>query len=154
MHERYPNFETDLVWRDSNGALDVTHEMDRSYGTSLEDLFTAIKGNDCRMWLDIKNLNTKNAAHILNYLDSLCITHGISHRHLIVVSSDAEGLSLFTQNGLYTSYYVPFRSPLRLKKAERADCIARLQEIVDKGAVCALSFPLGMVWRNKETFKS
>lgn len=93
------------------------------------------------MWLDIKNLNPDNKDRMLASLEGLARQYGIDKDRLIIESPDWESLDLFTQNGFYTSCYVPYDPPRKLKEDEINQCIGELQKISDSKKVRALSFP-------------
>lgn len=139
-HGKYPNIEVDLVFR-KNRIFDVTHDMDTSFNLSLNAYFSYMEYNEGKMWLDIKNLTSKNAKAALAKLNRLTGHYRIEKDRLIVESKDWEALKAFTQAGYYTSYYVTYDEPSDLSDEEVEECIEELQEITDKQVVCALSFP-------------
>lgn len=74
-------------------------------------------------------------------LDRLVRHSQIDKERLIIESPSWKDLQAFTQNGYYTSYYVPYEDPCEMKEEEIDDCIEELREITDAKAVSALSFP-------------
>lgn len=139
-HDKYPNIEVDIVFRE-NGKFDVTHDLDKSYGLDLRAYCLFMQKLGGRMWLDIKNMTEENSRVMLDALEQLLDLYHISKENLIIESSSWKPLALFTRNGYYTSFYVPFDKPSRLDDEQIQDCIEDLQEIVDSKAVKALSFP-------------
>lgn len=135
----YPNFEVDLVFREP-GIFDVTHDLDKSYGLTIEPFFEHIGETRGRMWLDIKNLSLANAALMLQAINELCETYGVEKEQLIVESPNEEALLLFRENDFYTSYYVKFPKASRLSSSEVDSCIVLLRGVADRGNVNAISF--------------
>ena len=140
FHADYPNIEVDIVFR-KNGSFDVTHDADTTFNQTIDEYFAYANKNKTRIWLDIKNLTTENAAALHARLDSLCRRYDISRQQLIVEGPSSDALSLFTEDQYYTSYYVPYDKPSRLSEEEIQKCMAHLQTIADSRKVRALSFP-------------
>ena len=138
--ERFPNFEVDLVFR-KNELFDVTHDADTTFNLGIGQYLADIARDNDRMWMDIKNLNNKNASYMLRTLDSLRHHYHVSKEQLIIESKDVNALNHFTRAGYYTSYYVSFDKPDNLSDEEVDACIAQLQRIADSGKVEALAFP-------------
>lgn len=140
-HDRYPNIEVDLVFREKSRTFDVTHDSDTTFGLSLGSYFDYMEEGEGKMWLDIKNLTEENRLVALRLMNELTARYDIDKDRLIIESRDEEALEDFTRNGYYTSYYVDYDKPRSLSEEELDDCIEDLQEIADSGKVCALSFP-------------
>lgn len=136
----YPNIEVDVVFRD-NHRFDITHDADTTFNLSLDSYFYYMKSKKGKMWLDIKNLDSANKTDMLFKLDRLVRHFQITKDRLIIESPSWEDLQVFTQNGYYTSFYVPYEDPCEMEEEEIDDCIKKLQEITDTKAVSALSFP-------------
>lgn len=136
----YANVEVDVVFRE-NRKFDVTHDADTSFNLTLDPYFAYMDKTGGKIWLDIKNLKAGNKKAMLAELDRLVETHGMEKEELIIESPDWEALGLFTENGYYTSCYVPFDKPRELSDKELDACIIELRKIADGGSVRALSFP-------------
>lgn len=136
----YPNIEVDLVYR-GHGVFDVTHDADTTFGLKIDPYFKEIACTGHCMWLDIKNVTTKNVSRIYHDLDSLCDRFRILSKQLIIEGGDYNALKLFTDSGYYTSYYVPFDKPRNLSESQIDSCIRKLQKVADSKKVRALSFP-------------
>lgn len=136
----YPNIEVDVVFREDQ-KFDVTHDIDTSFGLDLEAYFSYFEKKQGKMWLDIKNLDPDNAIEILAELNRLTRQYRVDKKRLIIESSCWEELDTFTRSGYYTSFYVVYDNPCCMEREEIEECIRQLQEITDKQAVCALSFP-------------
>lgn len=143
LHEldaKYPNVEVDVVFR-KDGTFDVTHDVNTSFSLVIDPYFSHMEKTDGKMWMGIKNLEQENKTEMLSELEKLVGFCHIGKDNLIVESRNLEALRLFTKNGYYTSYYVPFDKPEKISEEECNSCISILQKIVDGKAVCALSFP-------------
>lgn len=140
MENDYLNIEVDVVIR-SREILDITHDPDTSFQLELENYFTYLQGNTRKMWIDIKNLTPENAFVVQKRLDTLLTRYHIGKERLIIESSCWQALASFTRHRFYTSLYVTYNKPSRLSRSEITQCIGKLQEIVDRNVVQALSFP-------------
>lgn len=144
LHEKehlYPNIEVDVVFREKDNTLDVTHDLDTTFHLDIEDYFEHFKRKEGRMWLDVKNLSASNKDSIFQELTGLCDEYHVRKDRLIIESTSWRDLKLFTDNGFYTSMYVAYEKPSRLSEAEEDSCIRELQRIVDTRSVKAISFP-------------
>ena len=94
-----------------------------------------------KIWLDIKNLTLENRITALSSLNKLMEYFQIKKERLIIEGQNWKALEVFTQNGYYTSYYIPYDDPDNLSRKEQKCFIKGLQEIVDRKVVSALSFP-------------
>ena len=137
--ERFRNVELDLVFRETTGRFDVTHDLDTTFHLGLRPYIQHAARRHCRLWLDVKNLTPANAAAALARLDSLCAECGLKPDSLIVESRRPELLVPFTRRGYFTSYYVPFDKPSRLAHPESA--LAHIRRVAQSGQVRAVSFP-------------
>lgn len=136
----YPNVEVDVIFRD-NYRFDITHDADTTFNLSLDSYFYYMKNKTGKMWLDIKNLDSGNKMDMLLKLNRLVRHFQIAKDRLIIESSSWNDLQDFTQNGYYTSFYVPYEEPCEMEDEEIDICIKELQQITDKKVVSALSFP-------------
>lgn len=140
FEEDFPNIEVDIVYR-GNGVFDITHDADTTFGLKLDSYFSKIGDTDDKMWLDIKNVNEKNVEEMEESLDSIRDVYDVEMDQLIIEGGDYNALETFTDEGYYTSYYVPFDKPWKLSENEKDSCIDKLQDIADSKKTCALSFP-------------
>lgn len=157
LHEKahlYPNIEVDVVFREKENTLDVTHDLDTTFHLNIEDYFKILLQKDGRMWLDIKNLSASNRKSIFQELTRLCYTYEVSKERLIVESPAWRELELFTDNGFYTSMYVPYDKPSRLTETETDSCMQELLHVAETGCVKALSFPYWWYPEIKENLNS
>mgnify|MGYP000759899182 FL=1 len=61
-----------------------------------------------KIWLDIKNLTLENRITALSSLNKLMEYFQIKKERLIIEGQNWKALEVFTQNGYYTSYYIPY----------------------------------------------
>jgi len=140
LKEYYPNVEIDVVMRE-DGRFDITHWEDKTLGIGIEPYMEYLRDNgECKMWLDVKNLNEKTDSLMKIRLDSLCDRYGIEKGRLIVESKNWELLWTFTEDGYYTSCYVEEDSPKGMTEEEIEKVMERLRKVADSGKVRALSF--------------
>lgn len=139
MHERYPNVEIDVVFRGDH-RFDVTHDYHTTFHLPVDSILKKSHGGGY-FWLDIKNLDSLNRYDILDEMKRLCKQYDLSKQQFILESPNWKQLGLFTEQGYYTSCYVPYEKPSRLDEGELSHCIKELQKVADSDQVCALSFP-------------
>lgn len=139
-HADYPHVEIDIVFRE-NGTLDVTHDIDKTFGLSLKEYMTSQHNRLGKLWLDIKNLSSANNGRILSELNALSDSLRLCRQHIIVESGDWKSLKPFTDEGYYTSFYIHFDRPSTMTQLEIEESIAELRNIANSHHVKALSFP-------------
>ena len=140
FEDEFPNIEVDIVYR-GNGIFDITHDADTTFGLKLDSYFSKIGDTEDKMWLDIKNVSPSNVDEMEESLDSIREVYDVDTDQLIIEGGDYNALETFTEEGYYTSYYVPFDKPWKLSREEKDSCICKLQDIADSKKTCALSFP-------------
>ena len=108
-----PGTELDIFFDQSRSRFVVTHDAPESFDhddlLTLNDVFHAL-GNEHLYWLDFKNLPQlapEQARTAVNGLLSLQQQHALADK-LIVESTHAQNLSLFSRAGIPTSYWVMF----------------------------------------------
>ncbi len=106
LKDKFAGFEMDLVYRHDGNFLEVNHPPAESENIRVEDLLRSDTAGHPGLYFDIKNLDTTNAAKIFNLIDQLDKLYGLRQR-TIIESRDVNSLKLFTQQGYYTSYYLP-----------------------------------------------
>lgn len=107
--EYFEGMELDLVYFPKSKTLDVGHPPTPSIGLTFENYLGAIP-NDSKpfLWLDIKNLTTKNALEILDRLSFLLKEKHYPVEKILIESQHPEALQIFIEQGFQTSYYLPF----------------------------------------------
>lgn len=139
MSSKYKGMEMDLVYDSINNIFEVRHPPVEFSGIVLDSIFSSIPHlEDHYFWLDYKNLDSSNKERSCSALLSLTEKHNIK-QNIIVESSDPESLTLFSQNGFYTSYYIP---TLNIASSSKETLIAYYEEVkthLSKSNVCALS---------------
>lgn len=140
--EKFPNIEVDVTYR-PGGWLDVTHDADTSFGLDVRSYFAYMQGKDSKIWLDMKNLNMRNAPEILAEVDELREEYDFPIENLIIESPCWKALGYFTKKGYYTSLYITKPLPSELTEQQVEKYVHYLRGITVKGIVRALSFPAG-----------
>jgi len=106
----FKGVELDLIYDSELNSFDVSHYNSESTGlnftTYLDSLNYDFKPN---MWLDIKNLNERNASLIFQKLTSILLAKEFKYENIIIETRYPEALPIFTNNGFLTSYYLPYR---------------------------------------------
>lgn len=135
----FTNFETDVCIR-HDGAIDVTHDVDTSFGLSIEPFLQYLGINhNSHMWVDVKNLNENNQAFFITQLDSIRNCCGVSKEQLIIESTEWHLLNPLTTQGYYTSCSIP-SSTDRLTEEETDSILNLIDDAVHSGEVRAISF--------------
>jgi hypothetical protein len=104
----FSGVELDIVFDSLNNSFDVNHPPAKSINLTLSDFLKSKKEYDhFGIWLDFKNLNVSNYLQSLNRLDSITSMLNINAVDIIVESKDPAFLSVFSEKGFKTSYYLP-----------------------------------------------
>lgn len=104
----FEGVEVDLVYDKTHDILDVTHPPVPSIGLDLKQYITNIPSEkEPFIWLDIKNLNSKNADSILVLLIKLFKEKQYPLEKILVETRYPEALPIFHEVGFNTSYYLP-----------------------------------------------
>ena len=108
--EYYNGFEVDLVYNESEDFFDVNHAPAKSINLHFETYInTSTNINKAKgIWLDIKNLNQNNAQKILKRITKIFNNKNISLNNVIIESRFPEALSIFSEQGFKTSFYLPY----------------------------------------------
>jgi hypothetical protein len=113
-HQLFEGMEIDLIYSKSINNFYVAHnEKDTLRGILLEDWIAHItKPEKNWYWLDLKNLNKKNAEAIAALLVKTLNRYGIFDK-TICESKDIKGLVTLKKNGLAVSYWIDSDVSLR-----------------------------------------
>ncbi len=113
----YTGLEIDVHYDFFRKFFYVSHDEDASVNLSIEHLFQSLQStSDHYFWIDYKNLNNENREESLNLLMNIAKKYEIPHSHIVVESSETECLSVFSENGFQTSYYLPRCNPYTASK--------------------------------------
>ena len=106
MLERFPGIELDVVFED--GVFDVRHNPDDdSSDTNLDDYFSQIASPENHYyWIDLKNLSLWNGSDARNRMAIILEKYNLE-KNCIVESTNEDELSLFSEQGIATSYWIP-----------------------------------------------
>jgi heptose-I-phosphate ethanolaminephosphotransferase len=133
-------FECDVYFDTAAKIFDVHHDPGKSTGLSLEKLIEQYqqKKLTAGIWLDIKNLDESNSATALGFLIQLQQKYNLQNK--ILVESDRSNLlSAFSDNGFFTSYYVPFFNPYKISRSELQKWVDSTSTAISNAKVDALS---------------
>ncbi len=137
----YNLIEVDVCIR-PDGTLDVTHDEDTTFGLNIAPYFAYLQERpECRMWMDVKNLDDSLQRPFFITLDSLRRTYDINPERLIVESGRWDLMRPLTLRDYGTSYYVDAPKPSELTRNQTDSVITRLDRVAASGCVRSLSFP-------------
>lgn len=104
--QNYFGAEVDVLFDPEKNFFDVHHNTDESTGLNLENILKSATVMKKFVWLDFKNLTDDNVSQALTELNRLVEDFNWKDK-IIVESPNAKALTLFTDSGYYTSYYIP-----------------------------------------------
>lgn len=103
----FDGIELDLVYLEDKERLDVNHPPATSIDLNFDAYLEAIESKNFPfLWLDIKNLNTKNDVAIFTRLNKLFEAKGYPKNKVLIETPIPEALAHFTRAGYKTSYYL------------------------------------------------
>lgn len=109
---KFSGIELDIVLIEDgeHSYFDVNHPPDSSIGLHLSAYLQSIQNpGQLKYWLDFKNLTEDNKVKALNHLDSLLQAHAIAKSNVIVESRNIAHLTVFTEQGFPSAYYLPMK---------------------------------------------
>jgi len=135
-----PGLECDVYFDTQKKIFDVHHDPDNSTGFALETLLQlyADKKLTASVWLDFKNLDKDNQQPALTELIRIRHKFGLTNK-LLVESTQADLLSVYSDSGFYTSYYTPVFNPYLMGNQDLKYLADSLAEIIHHSKVDALS---------------
>lgn len=133
-------FECDIYFDTTTRSFYIHHDSDKSIGYNLNDLLQlyAQKRMQASIWLDIKNLNDSNSELILHSLIQFRNKYRLQNK-ILVESSRADLLTVFSDSSFFTSYYVPFFNPYTISKTELNLWGDSIASVISKSRINALS---------------
>lgn len=139
MAEKYEGLELDVTFDTLKSSFDIGHPPTPSIGLTLDDYFRKIPSiKKHAFWLDFKNLREDNKLKALKNLLFIANKYGIKNR-LIVESQNASSLNVFTNEGFYTSYYIPVFNLANISTLEIQNHYYEMVNVLKNTKVCALS---------------
>lgn len=144
----FANFEIDVhfLYDGQEWYFDVGHDglkdsIHLNLASMLEILHDrdSILGIQSKIWLDFKNLDSKNATKALHTLQNLAAIYHYPLENFIVESPNYEQLGIFKQAGFFTSYYVPYYSKKDLD-SKAPQIREHIQSVIDSDNINAISF--------------
>jgi hypothetical protein len=135
-----PGLECDVYFDIANSIFDVHHDPGKSTGLILDSLLEKYKQKKltASIWLDIKNLGDVNSASALQYLIQLRKKYNLQNK-MLVESARADLLSVFSDSGFFSSYYVPFFNPYKINEKETGVWTDSISTVISKARIDALS---------------
>lgn len=135
-----PGFECDVYFNAATNNFTVHHDPGIETGPDLTTLLNTYRQKNltASIWLDIKNLEEKNAPAMLAALKQIRDQWRLQDR-LMVESSRAELLSAFSDSGFFTSCYIPSFNPYQASDSTILLMADSISSVVKKARVNALS---------------
>lgn len=132
--------EFDVYFDLPKKIFDVHHDPDHSIGLNLEDQLQVYtqRGMKASIWLDLKNLDDSNYISAVTTLSVLCSKYNLTNK-LLVESNRADLLTVFSDRGFFTSYYIPVFNPYLLNEAEIKHWVDSVSAVINTSKVNALS---------------
>jgi hypothetical protein len=140
INDATAGIEFDIYFDTAKKLFDVHHDEDNSTGLNFETLLKEYKrlGLRASMWIDFKNLNSENAKMALDTLIQLRNRFTLANQ-ILVESSQPELLTMFSDSGLYTSYYTPMFNPYLMSNNEIKNWVDSVANVLTKYPVHAMS---------------
>jgi hypothetical protein len=140
LHRDVAGFECDVYFDTATKYFEVHHDPGKSTGYNLNDLLQLYKQRNLQtgIWLDIKNLDRSNDTLVLQNLLSLRNKYQLQNK-ILVESSHADLLTRFSENGFFTSYYVPFFNPYKMNNDKIKMWADSIASVISKTKADALS---------------
>ena len=110
LSDNLKSFEFDSIFNEKvkTPFFEVGHDSKETKGTSFEDYLKITKNTRIKkIWIDVKNLNSKNAKMMLSRLNYLDNIYKIKNILIFETSSSTPMLRLISNAGYHTSYYLP-----------------------------------------------
>ena len=149
----FDGIELDLVYNIDKDLLDVNHPPTSSIGLSFSEyLNTLRKDNFPYIWLDLKNINEKNAPNILKRLLLLFNSKNYPLHKILIESRRADQLNIFKNEGFNVTFYLPpnlykkdslslSKSILEIKKKIKAQPNIAISTSIDDYDIIKKEFP-------------
>jgi len=104
----FEGIEIDVVYDKETNHLNVRHNVeDPASDLDLFQILDSTQMNGCSYWIDLKNLNQKNAADIASLFNNYLKNSSELKNKMIIESNDAKGLNFLNNNGFFTSWWLP-----------------------------------------------
>lgn len=135
----FEGVELDLIYHSETQTLDVVHPPAPSIGLSLEEYLVAIpKNKQPNLWLDIKNLTSKNAIEVNERIAHLIETKNYTVEKVIIESQNPDALRLLEASTFQRLYYLPIGLHKKTP-AELENTIASIQEVLSMNKPIGIS---------------
>lgn len=141
------SFELDLhiITRDSEVYFEVGHDVEDLNGLRFDHILDQIQSAGFnKIWLDIKNVSDDNIVAMASELIRLDKKYSIKEIALVEMQYTGDDLSLISDAGFHTSYYLPIASIKSLMNANNIDGLKqeakRIQLQSERQKLSAVSF--------------
>ncbi len=115
-HCGFDGIEIDLIFDETQKKLFIGHD-EINNKLSLEKFLQQMKNWQYKkIWLDIKNVNKKNAKNILYYLEKINNIYQFKKKCIVETSSLENIYSLFKDNDWFISYYIPTQNKEKINQ--------------------------------------
>lgn len=126
----FKGVEIDIIYDEHSNTFDVNHPPSKSINLTLSKLLADIQQKERPyLWLDIKNLNYKNAPIIFDKLVILFNRFNFEFDKVLIETRYPKALPIFTKAGFKTSYYLPYRLNKK-KDSELKEEINKIDKIL------------------------
>ena len=145
MLPHYSGIELDIFFypQADGGLYIVAHSEEDNMDNPLDNFFAILSSQkDTGIWLDFKNLDSKNSSAAVEELNRLVKIHNINPQRLVIESPNFIELGKFHQQGYYTSYYCPVDEQRYIQSNKfHNEFKEKVNLAVKSGNVSAVSFP-------------
>jgi hypothetical protein len=143
----FTGLELDVTFQEESNTFDVNHPPAISQNLSLQQYLSSINAHSLSFWLDLKNFRGTYNEKALDRLITITDTLQIQRNRIIIESTYAHILEIYSDAGFKTSYYLPHRllksltDPSRkpLNRSEKKS-LNRLNRRIKEGSFHFISF--------------
>jgi hypothetical protein len=132
--------ECDVYYNHEKNIFEVHHDPGKATGFELNELLEEYKKKQLQasIWLDLKNLNDSNYSSAANALANMRSKYQLANK-VLVESGRADLLTIFSDSGFYTSYYIPLFNPYQINDEEMKHWVDSLSMVLSRAKVNAVS---------------
>lgn len=134
----FEGVELDLVYNKDLNTFDVNHAPTKSIGLNFDTYINSIDDKKPFLWLDVKNLNEKNAQLILKRLLNIFGQLNYPLEKILIESRKPEKLEIFENQGFKTSYYLPYNLS-KLNDSLQRKHVTSIEKILEEQPNLAIS---------------
>lgn len=133
-------FEMDVFIDTTKRALYAYHDSDFNSHPLVMDLLSIYSQKKMKVpvWLDLKNLNQHNKQIALSLINVVRDSFSLKNK-MIIESSSASSLNIFSNEDYFTSYYIPYFNPYLIKEPQLVNYIRCIADSLQKYPTAAVS---------------